>query len=222
MRKAFAYLRVSGKGQVKGDGFPRQLNAIKNYATEHDLKVVQVFREEGVAGNKESMDRPAWATMMTALLGNGVKTIIIEKLDRLARDLMIQEATIADLAKNGFKIISVAEPDLMASDPTRILMRQMLGAVAQYDKSQIVLKLRGARMRKRASEGRCEGRKPFGKDKSEQAAIARMKELRAEGLAFDRIAERLNVEGVPTRTGKRWHGIVVNRILSGQRRSTSR
>jgi DNA invertase Pin-like site-specific DNA recombinase len=208
---------VSGKGQVKGDGFPRQLQAIKNYATEHDLRVVQVYREEGVAGNKESMDRPAWAAMMTALLGNGVKIVVIERLDRLARDLMIQEATIAYLAKNGITLISVAEPDLMANDPTRILMRQLMGAVAQYDKSQIVLKLRGARMRKRAAEGRCEGRKPFGKDESEKAAIARMKELRAEGLAFDRIAERLNLEGVSTRTGKRWHGIVINRILSGQR-----
>lgn len=219
MRKAFAYLRVSGKGQVKGDGFPRQLQAIKNYATERDLRVVQVFREEGVAGNRESMDRPAWAAMMTVLLSNGVKTIIIEKLDRLARDLMVQEATIADLAKNGITLISVAEPDLMASDPTRILMRQMLGAVAQYDKSQIVLKLRGARMRKRASEGRCEGRKPFGRSEAERAAMDRMKALRAEGLAFDRIAERLNVEGVPTRTGKRWHGVVINRILTGQSRS---
>jgi len=123
---------------VKGDGFPRQLQAIKTYAAEHDLKAVQVFREEGVAGNKESMDRPAWAAMMTALLGNGVKTVIIEKLDRLARDLMVQEATIAHLAKNGIMLISVAEPDLMANDPTRILMRQMLGAVAQYDKSQIL------------------------------------------------------------------------------------
>lgn len=131
MKKAYAYLRVSGKGQVKGDGFPRQLQAIKNYATEHDLRVVQVFREEGVAGNKESMDRPAWAEMMTALLGNGVKTIIIEKLDRLARDLMVQELTIADLAKNGITLISVAEPDLMANDPTRILMRQLMGAVAR-------------------------------------------------------------------------------------------
>ena len=28
MRKVFAYLRVSGKGQVKGDGFPRQRAAI--------------------------------------------------------------------------------------------------------------------------------------------------------------------------------------------------
>jgi DNA invertase Pin-like site-specific DNA recombinase len=134
----------------------------------------------------------------------------------------LQEATIAYLAKNGITFISVDEPDLMANDPTRILMRQLLGAVGQYDESQIVLKLRGARMRKRAAEGRGEGRKPFGKDESEQAATARMKALRAEGLAFDKIAERLNLERVPTRTGKRWHGIVINRILTGQRGATSR
>ena len=109
------------------------------------------------------MDRPAWSEMVTALHANGVKTILIEKLERLARDLMIQEATIADLQMGGFTLISVAEPYLMASDPTRILMRQLMGAVVQYDKSQIVLKLRGARMRKRAAEGRCEGRMPFGR-----------------------------------------------------------
>jgi len=218
MTKAFAYVRVSGKGQIKGDGFPRQLQAIKAYAAEHDLKVVQVFREEGVTGTMESMDRPAWAAMITALLADGVKAIVIEKLDRLARDLMVQEATIADLQKSGFTLISVAEPDLMANDPTRILMRQLMGAVAQYDKSQIVLKLRGARMRKRAVEGRCEGRKPFGRDQSEKAAIERMRTLRADGLAFDKIAKRLNSEGIPTRTGKRWHGVVVNRILTGSNR----
>jgi hypothetical protein len=97
-----------------------------------------------------------------------------------------------------------------------------MGAVAQYDKSQIVLKLRGARMRKRATEGRCEGRKPFGRDQAERVALDRLRALRAEGLSFDRIAERLNTEGVPTRTGRRWHGIVVNRILTGRSRSTSR
>jgi DNA invertase Pin-like site-specific DNA recombinase len=98
-----------------------------------------------------------------------------------------------------FTLISVAEPDLMASDPTRILMRQLMGAVAQYDKSQIVLKLRGARMRKRAAGDRCEGRKPFGRNEAERAAVERMKVLRADGLGFDRIAKRLKAEGVPTR-----------------------
>ena len=216
MTKAFGYLRVSGKGQVDGDGFPRQLKAIREYAAAHEIKIVSVYREEGVSGTKDSADRPAWSELMTALHANGVRVVIIEKLDRLARDLMVQETIIADLRKHGFELVSVAEPDLMANDPTRILVRQMMGAVAQYEKSQIVLKLRGARLRKRTKEGRCEGRKPFGYYEGEPAALDRIKALRAEGLGFDRIAARMNEERIPSRTGKPWHGVVVNRILSGR------
>src|ERR1035441_6867223 len=212
---AFAYLRVSGKGQVKGDGFPRQKAAIRKYAAEHDLRIARVFEEKGVCGAIEAADRPAWAQLMTALHANGVKTVIIEKLDRLARNLMIQEATIGDLQKHGFTLISVAEPDLMATDPTRILMRQLMGAVAQYDKCQIVLKLRGARQRMKATTGRCEGRKPYGERVGEAAAIERMRELRTAGMAYRQIALVLVAEGVPTRTdGKRWRGCTVNGILA--------
>ena len=216
MQKAYAYLRVSGKGQIEGDGFTRQRAAIKTYAAANDCKIVREFREEGVSGTIETMDRAAWAEMMTALHANGVRTIIVEKLDRLARDLMVQEAAIADLRKHGFTLVSVQEPDLMANDPTRVLMRQLMGAVAQYDKSQIVAKLRGARMRKRATEGRCEGRKPYGTYEGEVGIIERMKALRAEGLGFDRIAAALNAEVIETRTRGRWHGLVVNRILKAQ------
>ncbi|HVZ18814.1 MAG TPA: recombinase family protein [Terriglobales bacterium] len=215
MTKAFAYLRVSGKGQVEGDGFTRQLKAIREYAAANGLKVVRVFREEGVSGTVENMNRAAWQELMTALHSNGVRTIIIERLDRLARDLMIQETAIADLRKNGFTLISVAEPDLMASDPTRVLMRQLMGAVAQYDKSQIVAKLRGARQRTKAKTGRCEGRKPFGYYEDEAKVIERMRALRASGLGFDRIAAALNAEKLATRSGSPWHGVVVNRILTG-------
>ncbi len=217
MPKAFSYLRVSGKGQLKGDGFTRQRAAIKAYAAAHGFKVVREFREEGVSGTVETMDRAGWAEMLTALHSNGVRTIIVEKLDRVARDLMVQEAAIADLQKHGFTLVSVAEPDLMATDPTRVLMRQLLGAVAQYDKSQIVAKLRGARMRKSARDGRCEGRKPFGYYDGEGDVLERIRALRAEGLGYDRIAARLNAENVPTRTGSKWHGVVINRILTGHR-----
>src|SRR6266852_5482077 len=197
MTKAHAYLRVSGKGQVDGDGFTRQLKAIREYAAGHDIKSVTVYREEGISGTVDSMNRPAWTELMTALHANGVRTIVIERLDRLARDLMVQETIIADLRKHGFELVSVAEPDLMANDPTRILVRQMMGAVAQYEKSQIVLKLRGARIRKRAKEGRCEGRKPYGFYEGEARAIERIKALRASGMGFDRAAAKLNEEGVP-------------------------
>lgn len=218
MVKAHAYLRVSGKGQVEGDGFTRQLKAIREYAAAHGIKIVNIFREEGVSGAKDLENRPALLELMTALHSNGVKLVLIEKLDRLARDLMVQETIIGDLRKNGFDLISVAEPDLCTDDPTRKLMRQIFGAIAEYEKTMIVLKLRGARIRQKAKTGTCEGRKRFGHYVGEAVALSRMEALRAEGLGFDRIAATLNQEGVPTRTGKPWHGVVCNRILSKPRR----
>ena len=97
----------------------------------------------------------------------------------------------------------------------------MMGAIAEYEKSMIVLKLRGARQRKKEQTGRCEGRKPFGYHPGEKPVIERMKELRAEGLGFDRVAARLNEEGLRTRTGKPWHGFTINQILSRQSAVTS-
>jgi hypothetical protein len=90
-----------------------------------------------------------------------------------------------------------------------------MGVFAQYDKSQIVLKLKAARMRKRAKEGRCEGRKPFGYYEGEQAAIERMRALAGTGISVRSITARLNAESVPTRTGKPWRDAVVGRILKG-------
>lgn len=214
MTKAFAYLRVSGKGQVQGDGFPRQLAAIKQYAATHDIKLMRVFREEGVCGAIELENRPALLALMEALAANGTKLVLIEKLDRLARDLMVQETIIGDLRKRDFELISVSEPDLLQNDPTRTLMRQIFGAIAQYEKAMIVAKLRGARQRMKAKEGRCEGRKPYGFYEGEREIVERMKALKAQGLGFDRIAAQMNSEGITTRTRGRWHGVMVNRILS--------
>jgi hypothetical protein len=57
-----------------------------------------------------------------------------------------------------------------------------------------------------------EGRKPFGHYDGKQIAVERMRALKNEGFGFDRIARQLNSEGIPTRTGQPWHGLVVNRI----------
>jgi DNA invertase Pin-like site-specific DNA recombinase len=219
VQKAFAYLRVSGKGQIDGDGFPRQLTAIKAYAAKHDIKIIRVFREEGVGGAKELENRPALLELMTALHSNGVKLVMVEKLDRLARDLMVQETIIGDLRKNGFDLVSVGEPDLLQNDPSRKLMRQIFGAISEYEKTMIVLKLRGARVRQKAKTGRCEGAKPYGELPGEVEVIERMKALRATGMGFDRIAAALNAEGIRPRRGARWHGLTVNKILTGKGRT---
>jgi DNA invertase Pin-like site-specific DNA recombinase len=214
--KAFGYIRVSGKGQLDGDGFARQRTAIKTYAERQGIKIAEWFEERGVSGTKEMEDRPALQEMLVALLSNGVRTVIIEKLDRLARDLMVQEAIIRDFKQKGFEIISVAEPDLCSDDPSRKLMRQMFGAIAEYEKTMIVAKLKAARQRVKAKTGKCEGRKFFGETETEQATISRMKELAKQKLNYTQIANALNVEGLKTQTGSKWFPATVSRTLARQ------
>ncbi len=213
MKKAFAYLRVSGKGQVDGDGFPRQREAIRQYAAAHGIRIVQEYQEQGVSGTKSIEERPAFDAMMTALLANGTRMVIVENLSRLARDLMMQETIIGVLRKGGFELVSVAEPDLCSDDPSRVMVRQLFGSVAQYEKSTLVLKLRGARRRARARDGRCEGRKPFGERPGEAAIIKRATAMRKLEMSWDMIARQLNADGVTTRYGGQWFGSTISKIV---------
>jgi DNA invertase Pin-like site-specific DNA recombinase len=209
--EAFGYLRVSGRGQLAVESFPRQHESIQRYADANGIKIVRWFEERGVSGATEWGDRPAWVDAVQHL--NGVQTIIVERLDRLARELFIQEYILRDLKQRGVALLSATEQDL-DFDPSRVLFRQIMGAIAHYDRAMVVLKLRAARKRTRAATGRCEGRKPFGHRPGEAELLARMKELRAHGRTFDRIAETFNAEGVPTRiAGRRWFGSTVAKIL---------
>jgi DNA invertase Pin-like site-specific DNA recombinase len=213
MKTAYAYLRVSGKGQLEGDGFPRQIAAIKKYAAANDIRIARTFREEGISGMRDLENRPALQELMVALHSNGTKLVLVERLDRLARDLMIQESIIADMKRHGFEIVSVAEPDLCSDDPSRTLMRQILGAFSQYERAMIVQKLRGARQRIRAKTGHCEGRKRYGSRPGESEVIERMKAMRATGLAVDKVAAALNAKGHKARSGGKWHPTSVYRTL---------
>src|ERR1017187_247480 len=218
MTTAYGYIRVSGKSQINGDGPERQDTAIKAYAKSHDIRLLHVYFEQGVCGDIETMGRPAFIELMTAI-GPDCRTVIVERLDRLSRQLITQETCIQDFSRQGITLLSTepAEYDLMASDPGRVLVRQVFGAIAQYDKAMLVVKLRVARARMKASTGRCEGQKPYTDTPEGRKAFGRATELRGLGLGFDKIASHLNAEGVPTkRTGTAWHGSTVNKMMTAQ------
>ena len=146
---AIGYLRVSGKGQVDGDGFPRQLAAVGAYAKANGLTLAKVFREEGISGTKELENRPALQALLATLDRSSGTVVLIEKLDRLARDLMIQETILRDLQRRGVQVVSTMEPDLCSGDPSRKLVRQVMGAISEYERCMIVAKLAGGTQRMR-------------------------------------------------------------------------
>jgi DNA invertase Pin-like site-specific DNA recombinase len=220
-QKAVSYLRVSGRGQVNGDGFDRQREAVNRYAQAHDIDVVEEFRDEGVCGATDLDERPGLGALLDRVESNGIRLVLIERADRLARDLMAGEIILADFRKHGVRVVSadggIDTAEENPNDPdaaTRTLVRQVLGAVAQYDKTVTVSKLKAARQRMKRRTGRCEGAKPFGHHDGEPETIQRMRALRNEGASYGQIARTLDAEGTPTRSGRSWQASVIRRILA--------
>lgn len=221
--KAFSYLRVSGKGQINGDGFPRQRESIARFCKRNQIEIEREFVEKGVSGTLDSFDREELTNLFVALKANGVRLVLVEMASRLARDLMISEILLGEFRKIGVRVISTecgTELTVEDNDPTKKLIRQVLGAISEWQKSVDVQKLRAARVRIRKSEGRCEGRKPYGVTNDEQGVINKMVALRTEGVSIAEIAKQLNEAGIKprkaTRAGKDaiWHPTMVQRILA--------
>jgi DNA invertase Pin-like site-specific DNA recombinase len=218
--KAVAYMRCSGRGAVFGDTWDRQLTAIKGCAETQGFTIEHEFKDEAIAGKLDQEQRPAFQEMIATLLENGCRTIIVESLDRLAREYRIQESLIVYIASKGLTLISANTgeniTDAMMGDPMRRALVQIQGILAELDKNMIVAKLRNARERLRSKNGKCEGRKCFGARPGESETLDYIVKNAAQGQSSDAIANSLDALKIPTRYGKRWHSGTVSKILARQ------
>jgi DNA invertase Pin-like site-specific DNA recombinase len=135
---------------------------------------VAEFYDAAVSGADHVDTRPGFAAMLERIEGNGVRTIIVETANRFARDLLVQEVGYERLRERGIDLIAADSPTSFLDDgPTSKLVRQVLGAIAEFDKAMTVAKLRGARDRIRKERGKGEGRKSLAEVKPEAVALAK-------------------------------------------------
>jgi DNA invertase Pin-like site-specific DNA recombinase len=193
MKTAVAYYRTSSATNVgeDKDSEKRQREACTAYAAREGIEIVHEYYDAAVKGTDAVGDRKGFAEMLSYMLGNGARTILIENASRFARDLAVQLTGHDFLKKNGIDLIPVDCPHHFTEDtPTAEMVRQILGAVSQFEKRSLVEKMKKARERKRRENGRCEGRKP-----AQPAAVAMAKELAASGMTLRAISERLAAAG---------------------------
>lgn len=181
--KAVAYLRTSSAANVGADkdSDKRQLAAIEAFAKTMGFEVVEVFYDAAVSGADPVTERPGFMEMLNCVVSNGAKTILVESPDRFARDLAVQLAGHDMLKGMGIALIPATAPDFFTEDtPTAVLVRQVLGAIAQFEKASTVAKLAAARKRKREATGKCEGRKALAELRPEVVRLVR--QLRHAGV----------------------------------------
>src|SRR5215217_6107755 len=164
--KVVVYVRVStGKQVEEGLGLVDQEHTCRAWARQHGHQVLAVFRDQGVSGTKELEHRLGLAEALAAVKDGRAGAIVVYRLDRLARDLVMQEQLLAEVWKSG-ELFSTAggeanlhdDPD----DPSRRLIRQVLGAVSEYERAMIVLRLKRGRILKGSRGGYAHGRPPYG------------------------------------------------------------
>ena len=224
-RQAVAYLRTSSAAsstEKREDEFrdsdARQRKAIETYAKSAKIEIVEEFYDEAVSGADLIDSRPGFKEMLERLLSNGVRTIIVETANRFARDLIVQEVGFKMLKERGIELIAADKPDAFLDDtPTSTLVRQIIGAVSQFEKAMLVSKLRGARDRKRATGVKVEGRKSHAEIRPEVVELARKlrrKKPKGSQLSFRAIACELCRQGFVNKRGHKFSASAIASMLS--------
>lgn len=219
---AIAYLRTSSAANVgpDRDSDKRQRAAIEAFAEANNYQIVGEEYDAAISGSDPVNERPGFIRALERIKSNGVKTIIVESPDRFARDLTVQLLGHDMLKREGIVLIAASAPTHFIEDtPTAVMVRQILGAVAQFEKASLVAKLRAARERKRKAGGRAHGRRATGEINPDAAIAAH--EL-APGLSLRRKTIALAERGFTSESGRPLHLNVVKRLIAEGRRLSAK
>ena len=131
---------------------------------------------------------------------------------------MVQLAGHDLLKAQGIALIAASAPTFFIEDtPTAVLVRQVLGAVAQFEKATTVAKLAAARKRKReANGGKCEGRKTLAESHPEAVAMARkLAAVRKRKPSLRAISASLAEAGHLNERGAAFNPASIAKMLAG-------
>jgi len=231
------YVRVSTLTQVsQGDGLAVQREKIAGWCTFSSLPLrsENIFEDAGISGASTD-DRPGFKAAMRAALGAGAGAVlVVYKLDRLGRNAIDVQETLAVLLDAGVRVVSLADGVDSASGMGAALLKlltSILATFAELEKETIRTRLLDGRRRASAADRRYASEPAYGRrvaatedgrvlevDEGEARAVARIRELHATpGTSIRKIRDTLVAEGITPRRGATWSLSVIHGIATGRR-----
>jgi len=218
MKQAVGYQRVSTQIQSKeGISLEAQEERIRAWCSLHGYELKGIYSDPGISGRKAK--RPG---LQKALSQLGKKdALIVYSLSRLSRSTKDTFGICDIIEKRGADLISLSE-EINTTSATGKMVFRLLAVLAEFESDLISERIRTSVSLKRSRNEKLGGRVPFGfnceggklvKNPQEQGVIKRVKGMRKRGLSLQKIANRLNDEGVPTKMGKTWYSMQVRHIL---------
>ncbi len=216
---ALAYLRTSSATNVGADrdSDKRQAEAIRAFAARSGFEIVETFYDAAVSGADPIEERSGFSALLDRIEANGVRTVIVEDQSRFARDMQAHVLGLALLRERDVRLLASNGTDL--TDEMTEAMIHIAAVFSALEKKRLVKKLKAARDRKRAKEGKCEGRKSHAELHPEAVALA--KRLRraspktGERISLRRIGLKLAEAGHLNERGQPFHPNSIKMMIEG-------
>jgi len=203
--KVVGYIRVSTDQQVHvGTGLKRQQDAIEKFARDNNFNLVRIFSEQGVSGTLLRSRVALW-DMLRYCEEYRPEAVVVERVDRLARDVIICEQILHYLKDLGVALYATDTGTVdwamaEAADPTRKLIRQVLSAVAEWERAMVVYRLQAGRIKAKTLNNNY----ALASVSYKQYLIIIIKILARAGLTMREIVKIFNNIKLLTPTGLQW------------------
>lgn len=223
--KAIAYIRVSSEKQVENYSLDFQDKILKRYAETNNIKLVEMFREEGYSAT--NTNRPAYKEMIKYLEENDIDVILVHKLDRLHRDETNMFNDLKRFRESKIKVIAVAD-GIDTSDDSAGLATAMLAAIGANFSRNLSRETRKGLTSAAENCLHTGGKPPYGFkldretmlleiDETTAPAVRKMFELYADGFGTSDIIKWLKEHGYKTAKGNDFKANALNEIFHNEK-----
>jgi DNA invertase Pin-like site-specific DNA recombinase len=202
-----------------------QEERIRAYCQTYGLELFEVIRERAVTGKLKLNKRPE-GKRIAELMAAGVCHIVALKLDRLFRNAVDALSHVEEWEQAGISLhlVDMGGQSVNTGSSMGKMLITMLAGFAEFERNMIAERTTAALSYKKA-HGEVYNHAPYGHtaehgrlipDTKEQAVIARMTALRANGTSYNEIANALNADSVPTKQGGVWRSQTIKNILTAR------
>lgn len=229
--KIIGYSRVSTAEQVdEGVSLDAQMSRIRDWCARNGHDAPQVESDEGLSG-KRADNRPALQRALDEVCRQrGI--LVVYSLSRLCRSTRDALDIAERIKRAGAHLVSITE----AIDTTTAMGEfffTVMAALGQLERRLIGERTKEALSHKRRNGQKLGGIAPYGYRPvesgirapdgrtiidlepvpHEQGIIQAIRDMRDQGQPYRAIAERLNLDATPTRTGAPWSAKVIRDIF---------
>lgn len=203
------YIRVSTDEQAaSGLGLDAQRAAIEHACVARDWTVVGSYTDAGVSGS--TLDRPGLQAALSDVASGVAGGLVVAKLDRLSRSLLDFASLMQRSRQEGWALVAL-DLGIDTGTPQGELMAAVLATFSQFERRLIGERTKSALAAKKA-QGVKLGRPSVMSD----VLAHRFVKMRADGMSYREIADKLNDEGLPGAHGGRWHGATILRAMQAR------